>query len=1522
MAEFKQSSHLFTGLNKDLSPSSLDAAKIYVDARNIRITKNDEDTMFSVTNEQGNIKIIDSNYSGLYIGHAIINNYLIVFSTNGEFFNKRDYITLFKISSDGGILDRRVLYEGNINFDKNHKIEAIPLYETESVINVYWVDGINQPRKINILDDGRDYDEYSFDFTPMIDGCIPNISVLKNYGSGLFKAGTIQYFVSYQRKFGQESAIVAISPILYISNKDCGGAPNEDDVLNSFDISISFQNKDIIKKRFDSIKVYSIHRSVKDGAPNGRLVQEISINNFNERQSQTGSVYYYKFVDNGLIGESFVPSEILLKNGTRVVAETIAQKDGTLFLGNLKTFDFDVSRINVPSGGEQWKLKTYSLNLKDFSPNCCAELDLDMSKISTFKTNQTYRFGFQLMDKYGAWTEPIFIGDRKNTSVFPSKNGNVISVPKFTKMLPASFIEGLADFGFIEIRPLVVLPDESCYESISQGILSPSIQVKYDDINKELCPSWYFRPILDIRKIQHLLPPVPNQNPGQSLPPSNYDAMMRKACEYYINLLVAPIYSHDHEFILYDSYGDIQMSFYNQLLFNDEYTIVRVTQNDGEKIETPISLEDYFCYVWQQNNFIYSDHTIRYGDVGSVISSSTCGYANIPFDTSMYNYFDQYINFTDVINLVTSDYANAVISVDEYNNYLSFLKYEPHSDLFFNTNHSDIYPYVNEFQLESHGDIPQNKTQYEISWDLMGLYSPEKYNINNDVSEVLDGGRTKIDVFNLKYIGKYFINEYKGNVKMDVENSPNLLYTYSPNDNMPPDATSKKGTGVYEWSPVASGIKSSLSIGQCAIYNDSELVIWNTRGSGNGKYKRYIYNNAVAKNFIMYPWHTSGGIMGDSNANDIGTLKSKTFANLRISNELMFLDHQYNISSKEVIYVDETNPAVVFKDGRLYNNFYSSVLKYESAAIFANEQQYDGNIQSVSNPYYPKPNSFDGTLSLTNSRYGLFLYNSYDNTYFSYDKPDEDIDHGDKYVFADKRNAISKIRFRSSSHYVADTFNFNPNMTIDQNESLGHLLIGELQRPLESNVIFGDVNNINNLWFVAGKESKISKDFPFIELEWTIGDTYFECWECLKTMPYSSMSQQEDPNNIIDLCSVYVESRINVAGRYDRQFIMNNQCDIISEDFNKINMAYTQNNNFFIYKKIRPELRNSEFPYQITWTKTKALGATHDNWTDITLLNTLDFDGDKGQITSINRVSNNLFCFQEKGIAKIKYNENIQISTYSGGPVELASSGKVEGKEYLNEIYGCQNKFSICETLEGIYFLDKYNNSINLLNAEGIKSISDGIVTSVIKELNDEGCNIYYDSTNKDVYFQLKYKNKTFDTLMFSGKSTSFVSFFDYGSACCFFNINDNLYTLKNEKTEGYIWHQNKGHYNEFFNEFKEYHITFLDNDNFQYAKTFNTIDYRGEYYDNGITINHIKTFNTIRVFNEYQDTNDVSLSFKRSSLSDIQKKFRTWHVNIPRDSKSVRDRIKNHWTKITLSNNEKNNHLNKLYDVVVNYYI
>ena len=231
---------------------------------NIRITAINDNTQLSITNEKG--PSITGTLDGTFLGSCKLNEVLVVFtheqSTNTDRIYKITYNNLIK------------LYEGNLNFSLEHPIEAIGYYESSEVWKVYWVDGYNHNRFINIAatdEERTKWNDYSFDFQGQI-SAIPNVKITKDYSkSGYFIAGVIQYFITYYNKLGVETPIVWSSDIQYISMQDRGAKPNED-VNCAFNFEISN-----VDSQYQYIRIYSVYRSSENDTADAKIVSEIKI---------------------------------------------------------------------------------------------------------------------------------------------------------------------------------------------------------------------------------------------------------------------------------------------------------------------------------------------------------------------------------------------------------------------------------------------------------------------------------------------------------------------------------------------------------------------------------------------------------------------------------------------------------------------------------------------------------------------------------------------------------------------------------------------------------------------------------------------------------------------------------------------------------------------------------------------------------------------------------------------------------------------------------------------------------------------------------------------------------------------------------------------------------------------------------------------------------------------------------------------------------------------------------------------
>ena len=514
--------------------------------------------------------------------------------------------------------------------------------------------------------------------------------------------------------------------------------------------------------------------------------------------------------------------------------------------------------------------------------------------------------------------------------------------------------------------------------------------------------------------------------------------------------------------------------------------------------------------------------------------------------------------------------------------------------------------------------------------------------------------------------------------------------------------------------------------------------------------------------------------------------------------------------------------------------------------------------------------------------------------------------------------------YMNPTNIETNYFFYNANPSINDYYYLADLCVQDPDTsPYElSN---GNKDIISQYSFIpAGEAIELIGDT--ISLRGNHGDTYYQRWDCLKTFPYST----DDKNQYIDITSFFVESRINLDGRYDKQRGLKYNLGVLNTNFNLINKSYTQRNNFFNYRQIEDE-GVINFPNQITISKTKVLGEDIDSWTNITLASVFDLDGDKGKLNAIRKINNDLYCFQDNGISRLLYNSRVQVNTSDGVPIEIANSAKLQDKQYLSDSIGCQNKWAIKSTSSGIYFIDNYNGGLYKLTSNGIESISNNKMKNYFSSLpigewspNNITAKIDYDDITKDLYIITKDSSLAYNE--FLGEFTSFYSY----NPLYIVNLQDKSLQLQTERIQDSalseditnIWESYKGNYGSFYGSDKaEANVEFIANGDFDSDKVFETVElttsdiakinnWKADYYP----------FDTLEVSNEYQRGKNEASSI------NVKKKFRTWRWQIPRNNKknedgiiTNRDRIRNMWTKIKLS--KKYNSPLSIYDINVAYY-
>lgn len=1483
----KTDPHVFTGMQKDITVSKHKPEYLY-DALNIRFTPNGDDTLLSITNERGPL-YTQATVRGKYLGHCAFNDCAIVFSTNacmvGNDASQPKWDAIYKISKSGNNWEASLVFIGNLNFSLDNKIETLGVYENEQIRKVYWVDGRNQPRML-IIDRDNSIEDYSnevstkYDFVQTLK-LEESIQVSRIEGNGMFAPGTIQYAFSYYRLNGQESNIFYTTPLNYISFVDRGGSP-EDRVANSFKISISDADLD-----FDCLRIYSIHRTTLDAVPNCKRVTDIDLSLVDPNNN------IITFVDPGTVGDNIDPTELLYIGGETLVAGTLAQKDNTLFLGNI-----NLTRLELP------------VDSTDFTPsfnvyNNVVEYERNGSDsgyyfytnglkyhLNGFKNREHYRLGIQFQHKTGKWSAPVYLEDYVVESEFNPEHEEFSDTVKYTNLHIKGEIDllhnkgqELIDEGYIKARPVCVFPTINDRLVLTQGILCPTV---YNILARERSApyaqsSWFFR-----------------LNPGINI--SN-DAS-KSWVEFRHNHLLRPENTFGGEIMgnmppvgTTESRWVTDAAYYPSLKQNLDFAVDQsILTMHSPEIEFDTDIDFMSDIDWKLRLVGIANFTSTFGDINILTSSASLGTGFHHITSGVYDSKnahnglaackDAWFDKTVKERTNNSDSTTYEGSTEDHN----FIIYPWHRSGSLNNDAVRADNSVRTSVLDTKKLANLRFSKYNTWFDSLWLDPVDEHNstISYDITKiqvVQDNEQNLVKISPLDNDVKHTDLSYYGNydklLTMDIGNSANA-------DNYVP-----KEYNNGQIMPITTNdheVKNS-SFGVRMSYRSAKHLLFGLRNVSGGTTKRPqvlprlqgLTGNTSSVAVTAIPtWYTNkaynSGSETTANSEDITNYTQVDLFNTEVSLEVFLKD----------------------KSGYLDTNFNPN--HNPNTCISPIEE--DGTAQ-----LYEITRTLD--LGLDIYIYSATLVQNFNsNGYFYTDsfgiKHVYKVENGHLQYTGEDTAEIDPIT--DEAQYPAYRVNQEE---IEMQAEYPYLFLAELYREPNADIDFGGNTTeakLNNLWLPAGEPVSLvdqnNDPLDTLELYYTEGDTWYQRYDCLKTYPYT----EESENCIIEIGSFMCETRYNIDGRYDKR--RGKIGDILNDrptNFNLINPVYSNKNNFFSYRALSETFTElNAFPNTITWTLEKKAAEVVDSWTRLTLANTLDMDGKKGPVNALRVFTDNIYCFQDSGISRILFNSRVQLSPSDGVPIEIANSGKVDGKIYITESIGCKNKWSISVTPSGIYFLD--NNTKELYNiGSELASISSthGFSNWFKTKDNHEDLTSSYDFNNNDLY--LVWKGDT--CLVYSERLGQFTSFMSYENVSTFFNINDEVLLFKDDANFSNLYWMFKGGYNRFFGEFKPFSLTFISNADSTEDKIFSTLESRIDFWV-GDTLQNDMFFDYIRAYNEYQDSGEVFTNWDNTPASmrhhsgSNQRKFRINRTDIPRDSGNRLNRIRNTWTKISLNMN------------------
>nr|DAU19503.1 MAG TPA: stabilization protein [Crassvirales sp.] len=1344
---------------------------------NVQITQSSTNNML-VTDVGLTYDISETSIQGAIIG-------LIPFEDMGVLFTTdiKDRIYLVRKR------EVKLVFEGNLNLERDGCIEGVYYKEADSLSKVYWVDGRN-PLRVMQIDWDKDYlgkDDTIFDINHTLH-YRENLTIDKRFADGSFHSGTVQYFFTYFDKFGKESSIFKSSSLYYSTPVDKRAGSPEETCTNVFDITLT-------NLEYDNVRIYSLHRTSKDTTPSAYIVEDLAVVN--------GRVEY---TDNNR-GVAAIDPDILLYLGAEFfIPKTVTVKDNTMFLGNyqLPTIKDDKTKVTVNKHSKV----TIPISRRE-------QLDLSQREITFLKNNEEYPVVIQWLN---AWGKPVGYSDITTITpnVKPVVNGNNVEVQVYSLQFDTNKDENIK-----AARVLIHYPEGSERRVITQGVLNPTVFNLRDRLTNSpyVQASWFFRPEFTGDK------GIPFEH-GRPVGMWTQDkkSFLTPELELFI----------DNPNIDLSNYEDFRGSNLTHL-FGIDRSIVTINTPEIDEIVTTDNAKGIDLVGLCRINEGFFGYDTRLTDIDTFETTKgdfTIGY---PYALSSFP------------TGLTVEY-NPLYSIGSAFNRVGNIEgYSKKSD-------------KNLLKTKTLYNYKRSRTTYDIdiSGTLTDLIKTESvdeklYKIGDKFYQGTVNTVVTNDISDSKSVGNYYVPKtrfdeaitrgdiltlpvYRREGK-DYYNTKGVPVTYKSLPHMVAKIDSLSNTDIlgYAHTDPSNRIK----------YSDQKIHI-DVNAMGE-LFNKFMERNVFPRyDDIPYSFMFAGGTFKVQQVLDIYLNSVDRYTNKFLKKHLLDA-------------VKSALNGIGRVEKPLSNNVFDTDTIPQTVAVNVENE----NTSSERIVIIPGISWFDVRDLI--GRVNKYLVGKYN---------DEATIPADTVVTSKDANYhIAGINSNETVLFIADIINKNK------------------------------THQYNDLSWTVASDAYLLDDSGSLEIPLYGGDTYFQVYDCLKTIPY----KDTDYNQVTEALSVALETRVNVYGRYDKNLDIYRFQNINEINFNKFNDVYSQKDNFLIYRKLEDWKLQNNFPNQVTWSKAKSNGEPIDTFTHYSLASTIDLDGSHGELTKLITFRDNVLFIQERGFGVIPFNSRVQIPVSDGVPIEITNGYKVDGYKYISDSIGSSLKGSIIKSLDYLYFYSDEQRELYQYS-QGLQPL--GIINGMSSALipffsSSRGFSSMY-SIDHRVFF-----NSGNGQLVYNEGLGTFESFYTYPYSYFTYTTNSFIYSYFNRDVVVIPNSINPTRFDNVLPWEIEYKVN----------PSLNPVDRiftNAEFvFDEDTEEKDLIPFDSLEIYNNYQygSIEGMKSSYKPNATI---KKFRFYNTLLPRDRKNRIDRIRSPWVKVKLKGlcDKKTNNLIKSFKI------